>query len=283
MRFSFFGGPHFFVPNSQSRPRIVFFVHLVLNMYTKLPKISADRPLVFINMAMTADGKIVTSNKKISNLGSSCDFERLLKIRSFADAILCGAATLNSGPITLGNGSAFWTEQRLARGMSKAPTRVLVTGSGSLRLDAEVFKRGDAPILVLTTERASQERIKKYRELSEDVYVQDSDHLNWPEALNWLSRRGVSSLLCEGGGELNAGLIERGLVDGLFLTICPWIAGGSKASTLFEGSGIVPLCGSMKLELLQGEMIGEEWMTTWSRPSSKERFLSHFGKNGIPF
>ena len=252
-------------------------------MHTKPPKTSADRLLVFINMAMTADGKIVTSNKKISNLGSSFDFDRLLKIRSYADAILCGAATLNSGPITLGNGNAFWTEQRLARGMSKAPTRALVTGSGSLRLDAEVFKRGDAPIFILTTVRTPLEIIKKYRELSEDVYVQDSDQLCWPEALDWLSQRGVSSLLCEGGGELNAGLIESGLVDGLFLTICPWIAGGSKASTLFEGSGIAPLCKSMKLELLQGEMIGEEWMTTWSRPSSKERFLSHFGKNGIPF
>lgn len=250
-------------------------------MQKKLQKISADRPLVFINMAMTADGKIVTSNKKISNLGSTNDFERLLKIRSYSDAILCGAATLNSGPITLGNGSAFWTEQRLARGMSKAPVRVLVTGSGSLSLDAEVFKRGDAPIFVVTTQRASQEKIKNYRELSEDVYVQDSDHLNWPEALNWLSRRGVGSLLCEGGGELNAGLIESSLVDGLFLTICPWIAGGSNASTIFEGSGIEPLCRSMKLELLHSEMTGEEWMTTWCSPSSKERFLSCFGENGI--
>jgi riboflavin-specific deaminase-like protein len=232
---------------------------------------------------MTADGKIVTSNKKISNLGSSSDFERLLKIRSYADAILCGATTLNSGPITLGNGGAYWAEQRLARGMSKAPARVLVTGSGSLSPDAEVFKRGDAPILVLTSERASQERIKKYRELSEDVYVQDSDQLNLQEALDWLSRRGVSSVLSEGGGELNAGLIESSLVDGLFLTICPWIAGGSKASTLFEGNGADLLCKSMKLELLQCEMIGEEWMTSWSRPSSKQRFLSHFGKNGIPF
>jgi 2,5-diamino-6-(ribosylamino)-4(3H)-pyrimidinone 5'-phosphate reductase len=245
--------------------------------------ISADRPLVFINMAITADGKIVTSNKKISNLGSTNDFARLLKIRSYADAILCGAVTLNSGPITLGNGGPSWTEQRLARGMSEAPVRVLVTGSGSLSLDAEVFKRGDAPIFVVTTRRASQKKIKKYRELSEDVYVQDSDQLNWPEVLYWLSRRGVSSLLCEGGGELNAGLIERSLVDGLFLTICPWIAGGSNASTLFEGSGIEPLCRSMKLELLHAEMVGEEWMTTWCRPSSKERFLFHFFKNGIPF
>ncbi len=62
-----------------------------------------NRPFVFINMAMSADGKIASTNGKVSSFGSRTDHARLLELRTKADAILTGAGTLNAQPdITLG-------------------------------------------------------------------------------------------------------------------------------------------------------------------------------------
>jgi len=64
-----------------------------------------NRPFVFINMAMSADGKIASTNRKVTSLGSRIDHDRLLELRTKADAILTGAGTLNAQPhITLGLG-----------------------------------------------------------------------------------------------------------------------------------------------------------------------------------
>ena len=85
-----------------------------------------SRPFVFINMAMTADGKIANTNRKITTFGSREDHQRLLKLRTKADAILTGAGTLNAQPeITLGP----------APGQKKAPARVIVSGSGQINPD----------------------------------------------------------------------------------------------------------------------------------------------------
>ena len=49
-------------------------------------------PFVFVNMAMTADGKIATANRAGSSFGSARDREHLLQLRATADAVMAGAA-----------------------------------------------------------------------------------------------------------------------------------------------------------------------------------------------
>jgi riboflavin biosynthesis pyrimidine reductase len=78
-------------------------------------------------------------------------------------------------------------------------------------------------------------------------------------AMNWLRTRwGVKKLLCEGGGELNASMFERGLVDELYLTICPVIFGGRNAPTLADGTGIERLSDARRFKLKRSERVGDE-------------------------
>ena len=99
-----------------------------------------SRPFVFINMAMTADGKIANTNRKITTFGSREDHQRLLKLRTKADAILTGAGTLNAQPeITLVP----------APGQKKAPARVIVSGSGQINAQHKIFRTPGAPLIVL--------------------------------------------------------------------------------------------------------------------------------------
>jgi riboflavin biosynthesis pyrimidine reductase len=69
-----------------------------------------------------------------------------------------------------------------------------------------------------------------------------------PEALQRLrSEHGIRSLLCEGGPTLNATLFAAGLVDELFLTIAPAVAGAGEALTIVEGDAL-PAPSSLELK-----------------------------------
>ncbi len=96
-------------------------------------------PFVFVNLAMTADGKIATANRAISTFGSKRDHDHLLKLRATADAVMAGATTVNAAPVNLGPGAAKYRRQRLKRGLSEYNLRVIVSGSGSINPDAEIF------------------------------------------------------------------------------------------------------------------------------------------------
>ncbi len=61
-------------------------------------------PFVFVNMAMTADGKIATANRAIHSFGSARDLAHLYGLRATADAVICGARTVEISRSILGTG-----------------------------------------------------------------------------------------------------------------------------------------------------------------------------------
>jgi riboflavin biosynthesis pyrimidine reductase len=65
--------------------------------------------------------------------------------------------------------------------------------------------------------------------------------------LRALRKEGIRSLLCEGGPTLNATLFAESLIDELFLTVAPTVAGAAEKLTLVEG---LPLPRPVDLELL---------------------------------
>ena len=112
---------------------------------------SPKLPFVFVNMAMTADGKIATANRAVSSFGSARDHKHLLELRATADAVMAGARTVDSAAINLGPGPARFRRLRLKNGLAGYNLRVIVSGSGSLNPKAEVFNHRFSPIIILTT------------------------------------------------------------------------------------------------------------------------------------
>jgi len=211
-------------------------------------------PFVFVNMAMTADGKIATANRAIHSFGSARDLENLYRLRATADAVMCGARTVEISRSTLGNGGEKFSKLRLKNGLDEYNLRVIVSGSGSINLDAEIFKKRFSPVIVLTTARISKASLQKLRAVTDEVKICGRTEINFGAALGWLREKwGVRRLLCEGGGELNDALFRSNLVDELHLTICPKIFGGRLAPTIAEGNGAVKLAmaGRFKLTLKQ--------------------------------
>jgi len=216
-------------------------------------------PFVFLNVAMTADGKIAPANRRFVPFGSRRDQRHLLELRATADAVICGARTVNSFPVNLGPGPAQYRRLRLKRGLAEYNLRVIVSGTGTIDPGAEVFRHRFSPIIILTTARISPARLRRLRAVADEVKIFGRRQLNLPAALRWLKKKwGVKRLLCEGGGELNAALFQAGLVRELHLTICPLLFGGRDAPTLAAGQGVKHLARAARLRLVSMKRAGPE-------------------------
>jgi riboflavin-specific deaminase-like protein len=210
-------------------------------------------------MAMTADGKIATANRAVSSFGSRRDQAHLLQLRATADAVMAGARTTDSNPITLGPGPAKYRRLRLRHGLAEFNLRIIVSRSGTVNPKAKVFQRRFSPIIILTTRRATASRLRELRAVATEVKICGTREINFPRALRWLRKKwGIRRLLCEGGGELNDALFRARVVDQLHLTVCPKILGGRTAPTIADGLGASSLARAAQLALVSARRHDDE-------------------------
>lgn len=218
-----------------------------------------QRPFVLVNMAMTADGKIATANRAVGTFGSRRDHAHLLALRATADAILCGAGTVNLPGITLDAGGPRHRRLRQSRGLATDPLRVVVSGQARLRTDADLFRRRDPPILVWVAATAPSRRIARLQAAGAEVLRFGGNEVDLATALAWLAQRhGVRRVVAEGGARLNDALFRAGLVDELHLTLCPLLFGGRHAPTLADGKGLPSLASAVRFRAPRVRRIGTE-------------------------
>jgi 2,5-diamino-6-(ribosylamino)-4(3H)-pyrimidinone 5'-phosphate reductase len=223
-------------------------------------------PFVLVNMAMTADGKIATANRAIHSFSSARDLTHLYELRATVDAVMCGARTIEISRSILDPGGLKFRRWRLKHGLAEYNLRVIVSGSGSIDPTAEIFKKKFSPLIVLTTGRATPEKLAQLRELADVVRVCGKKEIDFRSTFRWLHAKwNVRRLLCEGGGDLNDALFRTRLVDELHLTICPKIFGGRHAPTIAEGSGCQRLVDAQGFQMQSVRRRQDELFTVFSR------------------
>jgi 2,5-diamino-6-(ribosylamino)-4(3H)-pyrimidinone 5'-phosphate reductase len=197
-----------------------------------------NRPFVFINVAMTADGKIDTFERRGAAISSQRDKERVDRLRASADAIMVGGRTLIDEDPKLTVKSDMLREERAARGLSPNPMKVGIVTKANIKADSNFLNAGPADIVIFTTHQTSKEHLARLKAQRVDVYVDDADKVYLQGALAILKELGVERLMVEGGSTLNFELIRLGLVDEVTAYVAPMIFGGESAPTLAAGSGL---------------------------------------------
>jgi riboflavin-specific deaminase-like protein len=231
----------------------------VKQLSTKRHSEASKRPFVFVNMAVTADGKIATANRVISSFGSRRDQEHLFELRATADAVMMGARTVEADNVSMGPGPGCFRRMRLNRGMAESNLRVIVSRRGSVNPEATVFQHRFSPIIVLTTRSAPKARLERLKRVADEVVAFGNDSIDFRKALRWLQQSWrIERLLSEGGGELNEALFRAGLVDEIHLTVCPWIFGGRSAPTIADGKGFARLAEARQFEVKKLRPVADE-------------------------
>jgi len=227
---------------------------------------SLNLPFVFSNFAITADGKIAFANGEFVPFGSKHDRENMMELRANADAVMAAARTVSASGATMGPGGKKYQRLRVARGLSEYNLRVIVTGSGSMDLDAEIFKHRFSPIIILVSERVSGKRLRELRGVADEVKVMGKNNVDFRTALRWLREEWkVKRLLCEGGGELHGAMVRAGLVNELHLTICPLIFGGRSAPTFANAGSGVKLADAARFTFKSAKRVGDELYAVFTK------------------
>ncbi len=187
-------------------------------------------------MAMSLDGKISTRDNAGPRFASEADGIRLREVRSHADAILVGAGTIIADDPTFTEHGKY-KELRLQRGLAPNPIKIVVSGSGSVPETARMFQPNGAPALVFTTERIPPNRLASLQQVAEVHCVGEAtvDFRCVVQILGEVYQ--VKQLLIEGGGQVNFDLFRAGLINEVYLTLCPKIIGGRYIVTSVEGDG----------------------------------------------
>lgn len=218
------------------------------------------RPFVFINTAMSADGKIATIERRQTRISGSLDFDRMDELRATSDAIMVGIGTVLSDNPSLTVKSPQRREKRCAGGRDENPVRIVVDSMARTPLNADIFKKGDGKRMIAVSESAPQERVKELSKHAE-VITAGETNVELRRLLTELKARGINRLMVEGGATLNWGLISQGLVDEIYTFIGNIVIGGRTAPTLVDGEGCT--AGFCRLALISCEKLEDGVLVKW--------------------
>jgi len=228
------------------------------------------RPWVTANMVTSVDGAVSVGGVS-GGLQVPGDGEVFGALRSMADAVLVGAGTVraeNYGPVQVRDG---YHSDRAGRGQEPVPRLVVVTNRGDLSGDLRLFDpvrwAGLTPPLVLTT-AAGAEALAGVADRCE-VRVTGEREVNLRAGLAGLRADGAGVVVCEGGPQLNASLVEAGLLDELCVTLSPLVAAGTAGRIVAGGSDRdAPVAVRLGHLLEHGGALFARWCFTEGEPGS---------------
>jgi riboflavin biosynthesis pyrimidine reductase len=199
----------------------------------------ATRPYVLANFVQTIDGVVAFGTRGGDNaatvsMGSAIDRHVMALLRAQADAIVIGAGTFriarnhqwSPGGLVPDETEAF-DDLRASlhgAGAKRAPLYV-VTASGAVDPAQVAFTAPETRVAVVTTQAGAARlagRLPAHVDLLASGEGREIDPLVLREVV---AARSGGLILCEGGPHLLGALARAGLVDELFLTIAPQIAG----------------------------------------------------------
>jgi riboflavin biosynthesis pyrimidine reductase len=195
-----------------------------------------ERPHVAINMVASVDGRTAVRGLS-APLTSPFDRALFHALRGAADAVLVGTRTLAAERYAPLVRDPARREARVGRGLAPVPIACVVTRSGQVDFSVPLFDEPEQTVVVFS----GRPLAAPDRPADVQVVELDAAALEPSEALSLLrSQHGVDTVLCEGGATLNGALMRAGVVDELFLSVAPALAGDRAALPVVAGEAAAP-------------------------------------------
>ncbi len=173
-------------------------------------KIILNRPLLTVKFASSIDGKIAHKKSEKSWITGTESRKRGHLYRANHDAIMVGIGTvLVDNPML---------DCRINGLEDRSPIRVVV--DTELRCDINTklcVSAGKIPLWIMTSSN-DVKKIATFENVGVKIFILDKDksgYVNIDQVMKTLAQQGITRVLSEGGGKLNASLIKAGLIDRL--------------------------------------------------------------------
>jgi len=221
------------------------------------------RPTVIVNVAMSADGKLSTRERRQVKISGSEDFARVDRLKAGCDAVMVGIGTVLADDPSLTVKGPDHKSRRVSEGKPEHPVRVIIDSSARIPPDASVLNKGEGQRVVAVSSRADPDRVAALREKA-TVIVAGDDEVDLARVLDELGAMGVRRLMVEGGGTLIAGFVRAGLVDEFYTYIGSIVIGGKDAPTLADGPGWIKEAEFARLVLADVTRMDDGVLLHWT-------------------
>jgi 2,5-diamino-6-(ribosylamino)-4(3H)-pyrimidinone 5'-phosphate reductase len=221
------------------------------------------RPFVFINSAMSADGKISSIERRQVRISGREDLARVDRLRSESDAVMVGIGTVLADDPGLRVKSDILRSSRVERGLPENPFRIVADSTARTPLNASVLGKG---CLLAVAESAHSNRLDNLSGRAEIIRC-GRERVDLEELFSRLYKRGIKRIMVEGGARLNWSLVSLGLVNEIYVYIGAMLIGGNAAPTLLDGEGYRK--NFPRLSLSNVQRLDEGLLIKWTLPQRR--------------
>ncbi len=211
-------------------------------------------PFTIMKAAMSLDGKIATytGDSRWVTGEKAREYGHLLRQKVLA--VLVGVNTVIIDNPMLNT--------RLDNMECIDPIRIILDSKGRTPITSKVLNINPSNTIIAVTNFALEENIEAFREKGAEVIVSPAKNgrVDLEFLMEELGKRGIDSLLIEGGGEVNFGFLKENLIDKFVFFIAPKIIGGIDAKTPVEGEGMAYIKDTIDLQGIEITNIGKDIM-----------------------
>ena len=245
-------------------------------------------PFVTVKAAMTLDGKIATASGESEWITGKQARAHGMKLRQGADAILVGINTiLTDNPrltarlVQSPKSTRFRYATARQAVQSRRLRRIILDSMARTPLKAKVVSDKNAALTTIVVSKAAPKRrvaalakhvnvivapIQKAGRAVPSAPRRGAETAPYQIDLRWLLRKlggeNVTSLLVEGGGEVNASFLLGGFAHRIAFFYAPKILGGRKARKAVAGEGVKSLADALRLRDVEWKRIGPDLLLT---------------------
>lgn len=205
--------------------------------------ITRKTPFVLLKAAMTLDGKTATRTGDSKWISGELSRKYAHQLRNRYSAILVGINTVMMDDSQL--------TARLEGMKTTNPVRIIVDSKGRIPADAKVLDIDESrKTIIVATEDIAEEKADYLKSKGAEIITTGKvdEKVDLEQMLLELGKRGIDSLMVEGGGTVAAAFLEQGLVDKAAIFIAPVIIGGKAAPTPVMGSGVELISDGYRLK-----------------------------------
>jgi diaminohydroxyphosphoribosylaminopyrimidine deaminase/5-amino-6-(5-phosphoribosylamino)uracil reductase len=207
-------------------------------------------PFVILKAAATLDGKIATREGDSKWISGETSRNFVHRMRDQVDGVVVGIGTILKDDPQL--------TTRIKKG--RDPYRIIL--DSRLRIPEEAKVIGDVPskTIIATTELADKDKREYLEKKGVRMIIIDSKRgrVDLKTCLSKLGEMGMTSLMVEGGSQINGSFLDEGLVDKILFFFSPKLIGDREALGIFGGSGKAALKEAIPLQEFNVRRMGED-------------------------
>ncbi len=222
-----------------------------------LKRVTQGLPHVTLKLATTLDGRIATATGESRWITGPQARTHVHMLRMTHDAVLIGSGTARADDPDL-------TVRNL--GADRQPVRIVLDRTLKHATESRLGRTArEFPVWLIHGPNPPEAALRDWLATGATLtQVRETDgQLHLTDALHALAAKGLTRILCEGGGTLAAHLIRENLVDDLALYTAGCLIGADGTAALAP-LGLTALKDAPRLTLTESQTLGPDQFSLWS-------------------